>query len=156
MVCSREGDRVNYVSASALLEACVGRVVSRIDRVFYVRGQEVQRDVGAVELIFDGGEVLSLDVGSDGESLRVESTPWVDEFEQHPAEENLMFVRTHGKWTRFLVSDASPYREFTGRIVDRVDTVLSPSGKLIGAIFWVAGHVLRIDVEADDLYVQVT
>ncbi len=147
---------MNESEARAALGLVVGRSVVRVRRIFYVHAGEVNRTVGAIELLFHDGSIIYLDGGSDGQSLVVKSAPWIDPFEGVLTPENEEFVRTHGKWTRFDVSNEEEYEGLIGKAVDSIDLIQTPRGKVVGATFWLSLQRLRVEVEADDVYVQLT
>jgi hypothetical protein len=90
----------------------VGETVTRVCRLRYQVGDRVtSRDDGSVELVFASGATLLCESGSDGDSLRVRDTAWVDPFAGPLSPENEEFVRTSGKWVRHDVSDEPPFHE---------------------------------------------
>jgi hypothetical protein len=48
------------------------------------------------------------------------------------------------------------YSQFIDAQLDAVDSILAPSGIIIGAVFHTSAGDMRAEVEADDLYVQVS
>ena len=146
---------MNESEAQALVGSFVGDFIEGITRIFYVFDDEVNRDAGGIELILRNGSIIHLDSGGDGEALVISKDPWQDGFELATTLEDLEFVRTHGKWTRFDVSREARFRDLIGRSIDAVNLVLTPAGKVVGATFWVASQMLRVEVDADDLYVQL-
>lgn len=132
-----------------------GKVISIIRRIWYVLHGEVSSASGPIELSFSDGSAILLDAGPDGETLSVSEQPWRDPFEGQLSQENEMYIRQSGKWTAFDVSGEAPYARLIGRAVEGVEPHLSPDGKPIGVTLRAGNGVLRAEVEADELHVDV-
>lgn len=63
------------MTAQPAWTGALGRTVSAVRRILYVRGGEVAEDRGPLEISFQDGHVLLLDGGPDGESLVVRAEP---------------------------------------------------------------------------------
>lgn len=133
----------------------VGKPVSAVRRILYVRGGEILPGRGPLEITFQGGDVLLLDGGSDGESLVARVEPWPDPFGGPLSPENAAFVRKAGKWTAFDVSSSPPMARFIGARLRAVEEIRSPTGKTTGATLWLDSGLIQVVVEADELVVDV-
>ena len=126
----------------------MGKPVSAVRRILYVRAGEITQDRGPLEISFQDGRVLLLDGGSDGEALVVRTEPWTDPFDGPLSPENAGFVGEAGKWTAFDVSSSPPMDRFIGARLHAVDEIRSPTGKTTGA-------TLRLDRGLIQLVVDV-
>jgi hypothetical protein len=80
---------------------------------------------------------------------------WEDPFAEPLSDENRDFVEKSGKWTAFDVSAEGAFATFIGDVLDTVEPVLAGSGKVTGIILRTGrGGVVRVGVEADDLFVN--
>jgi hypothetical protein len=141
--------------AGQVLASAVGRVIVRINRIFYVFQGVTNKAVGAVDLEFQDGSRIVVDSGSDGESISVQPGPWVDPFlEGDISQENRDYIAKSGKWTSFDVSRDLGYADLVGAVIEAVDPVLTPSGKMVGLVMRTSGGHIRADVEADDIFIQ--
>jgi hypothetical protein len=144
------------MSGAKDLAETIGKVIAGIRRIRYVVGGQVISPRGAIELTFNEGSTVTLDAGPDGEAMAVRDSRWTDPFEEPLSRANRAFVEQSGKWTAFDVSTEPPYRELIGQTVDRVEPLLSPSGKVRGATIFTPAGTVHIEVEADDLSVRVS
>ncbi len=135
------------------LAAVVGRRIRAIRRMFYVHGTDVDRTEGPIELTFDDGSVLLLDAGTDGEELRVGSTPWRDPFAGLTEPEYIDYVAESGKYTAFDVGAEHPYAQLLGCRIAGVSESHMHDDRLRAAIFEVNGSKLAIETLADELLV---
>lgn len=132
----------------------IGSRITRVRRVHYVYRGVPDTDFGPLELTF-GDRVVLLDNASDGEELRIRTEPWEDPFVEPLSEEDRAFVETSGKWTVFDVSTAGAFASFTGDVLTSVEPVLAGTGKVTGMILRTSGGgVVRVDVEADELFLN--
>ena len=139
---------------SALLQL-VGRALSALHRIYFTHGAEVYRTAGGIEMTFADGATYTFDSGPDGEALAIKPGMWLDPFRAPLDATNTAYVRQHGKWTRFDVSGEEPYSALIGQAVEGVVPLTTPEGKLVGATITVGAHLLRIEVGADELIVNV-
>lgn len=137
------------------LAQIIGNAILGIRRIWYVLEGKVVSSRGALELTFKDGRAATLDVGPDGEALSVIGSRWEDPFTEPLSEENRAFVERSGKWTAFDVSTEPPYRELVGHTVERVEPLLTSTGKIRGATLFTSTGALRTEVQADDLTVDV-
>jgi hypothetical protein len=143
---------MNNEDVGDVLSGLQGNIVKRIRRILYVYEGRVASDEGPLELTFADENVL-LRGGPDGERLTVERSPWVDPFREPLSPENAEFVRESGKWTAFDVSRTQPY---TKLVDDRITDVIPIRGrkdKITGAVLMFAGHLVSVQVEADEMRV---
>ncbi|MGY4098508.1 hypothetical protein ACW2Q0_02920 [Nocardia sp. R16R-3T] len=136
------------------LAAVVGRRIRAIRRMFYVRGTDVDRTEGPIELTFDDGSVLLLDAGTDGEELRVGSTPWRDPFAGLTEPEYIDYILESGKYTAFDVGAEPPYAQLLGWRIAAVSESRLYDDRLRGATFEVNGSKLAVETLADELLVN--
>ncbi|MET8876152.1 hypothetical protein ACWEO2_15070 [Nocardia sp. NPDC004278] len=135
------------------LAAVVGRRISAIRRMFYVHGTDVDRTEGPIELTFDDGSVLLLDAGTDGEELRVATTPWRDPFAGLTEPEYIDYVAESGKYTAFDVGAEPPYSDLLGCRIAAVAESRLHDDRLRAAILDVNGSKLAVETLADELLV---
>lgn len=139
------------------LASTVGANIVGIRRIFYVFIGSVNRSVGALELTFADGRVFVLDSGPDGESLKISAGPWEDPFLAGMMSiENRDFIDRSGKWSAFDVAREAGYAEFVGATIEKVTPTSGPGANVTGVVFAVSESKLRVHVEADDLYVQLS
>jgi len=131
-------------------------VVTRVRRVFYVFGDEVDRDSGPVELTFSDGTAVLFDAGADGEALAVRCGEWDDPFAEPLSEENRAFVRDHGKWTAFDVTTEDPPARLVGNPITAYDETRTAAGKLTGVTLHSPAVRLSIETRADELIAAFT
>ena len=135
----------------------VGRTITSVRRIRYVFEGKTEPEGGPIELSFSGDLVVVLDAGSDGETLVVRQGQWLDPFEEPLDKVNADYVASHGKWTAFDLSKEGRYQELIGQSVDAIVPIKLPSGTQNGIVIWIRGGVLlRIEVSADELYVEMT
>ncbi|WP_433196159.1 hypothetical protein ACQP1G_43460 [Nocardia sp. CA-107356] len=135
------------------LAAVVGRRIRAIRRMFYVHGTDVDRTEGPIELTFDDGSVLLLDAGTDGEELRVGSTPWRDPFAGVSEPEYIEYVAESGKYTAFDVGSEPPYSRLLGYRIAAVSESRLHDDRLRAAVLEVNGSKLAVETLADELLV---
>jgi hypothetical protein len=143
------------MSAEALGRLLLGRVVAQIRRVRYEVAGAVRSENGPLEISFTYGNPTVLEPASDGEQLIIRVGSWVDPFAAPLSEENDVFVRTHGKWTAVDVSDGRSFREIVGSEAQLVTPVVNPEGAIVGLEATFPRAVLRAEVQADELVVDV-
>lgn len=113
----------------ALLRAAVGSTVVRVRRGRYVAPDGgVDRDDGFIELWFDEGRCYRMGVNRS-DRLAIDTEPWADGFLRPLTPENEEWVREHGQWTAFDVSDEAEYAGAAGATIVRVDPVREPCGE---------------------------
>jgi hypothetical protein len=139
-----------------IVETFIGKRIVRIRRIFYELEGVVERHEGPVELSFADGEMVWFDVGPDGESLAVLNGCWVDHFAPPLSPENEEYIRTHGKYSAFDVGEEAGYRDLVNEnIADVRRLVEERRSKIVGLVIIFSVGQLRIEVEADDLYVTL-
>jgi len=132
-----------------------GKVIVGVRRVWYCLRDDVTSTVGPIELSFTDGSVVRLDVGPDGEALAIATSAWVDPFAPPLSTENELFVETSGKWSAFDVSGQAPYSKLVGAAIAEVKPHYTPNGKPVGATIHAGSAVVRANVDADELVVDV-
>lgn len=130
--------------------------ITRVRRINYVNpnGDRDERR-GPIEFTFGGGVILRLESSSDGVSLRLRVGEWIDPFGGRLSEENAAFVRASGKWTAHDVSREPGYRKMIGHLIGAV-TLLTMNDLVTGVELTMGGVVLRAEVDADELVVDVS
>jgi hypothetical protein len=139
----------------AVLAEFVGTAIATIERQFYVYGGDVNREKGPVEFTFRDGRTLRLEVGGDGESLKVLTQPWVDPFPSPLSAENAEFVASSGRWTRFDVSATKPYVGLIGGLVIEFVPIVAPAGKLVGVVVATSTGSVSVECDADEVRVTL-
>lgn len=124
-----------------------GKSVSRLRRLYYVYQGMVDTREGALELRFHDGSFLLLDTHSDW-TLHVKHEQWSDPFPPPLSAENAAFVRTHGKWTGFDLSDMMPACLYIGRRVSAYHEILSDKSGV--------PECMEIILEFDELAVKAS
>jgi len=108
------------------MDQIIGKTVSRIFRVLYVFQGVVEQDDGPLELRFQDGSVALFDIATRADcTVQVTNSAWSDPFAPPLSDENLEFIRTHGKWTVFDISDTTPASFVIGHQVSAFREVMS-------------------------------
>lgn len=137
-----------------VLVRAVDQVITGVRRVYFEFGGQLDRSRGALELTFDDGSVVVLDSGADGELLRVDAVAWRDPFEGRLDEENRAFIAEYGKWTGVDARDEPRFAALIGQHVEEVQVIENEAGRLVGALYRIGPHHVRVEVIADDLFVD--
>jgi hypothetical protein len=140
----------------AVLAEFVGAAIATIERQFYVYGGDINRQKGPVEFTFRNGRTLRLDVGGDGESLKILTRPWIDPFPPPLSAENAEFVASSGKWTRFDVSATQPYVGLIGSPVTEFVPIVASGGNLVGVVVATSTGSVNVECDADEVRVTLT
>lgn len=133
----------------------VGSRLTRVRRIYFVHGEEIDRSEGGVELTFSSGHVVFGDAGPDGDSMAVSYDQWVDAFAEPLSPENREFVETSGEHVAFDVSNEEPFKGLVGGDVMDVYEMLGASGKCMGYVFNVHGEMLVTWVNSDETFATV-
>jgi hypothetical protein len=143
--------------AKVEVESVVGRVPTRVERVFYVfpGGAEPDRSKGPLQLTFSDDSVLLLRGGPDGASVVAEAEPWMDPFAQPLSAANREFVQRSGKWTLIDVSEDSFFEGFIGEPLVSVEAFSDEHTTTSGIRLTSAAVAVTFTVEADEEYVSV-
>ena len=81
-------------------------------------------------------------------------TGWQDPFEGHMTDDNIEFIRTHGRWRLVDMSGRPRYRDFVGTQLASVLPLTNRFGNLIGVQLQANGTVMNAFVHADDVHVS--
>lgn len=125
---------------------------------------------------FADGTTALLESGPDGEVLIISDQPLRDPFGSELSKANREYVRQHGKWTAFDVSDEAPYDELCGHVITDVHAIrlvdqlvaeglvnahaatgpgiVNPD-KVVGAVLQIGGRAMRAESVMDELRVTV-
>jgi hypothetical protein len=133
----------------------VGNRLTRVRRMYFVHGDEVDRSEGGVELSFSSGHFVFGDAGPDGDSMAVSYEEWADPFAEPLNPENREFVETSGKHVAFDVSNEDPFENIIGGNVMDIFEMSGVTGKSIGYVFDVNGEMLAIWVNSDETFATV-
>lgn len=131
----------------------VGLEIARIDRIFFEFMDVIESEAGPLEVHFTDGSVILLDEGPDGDSLRVDTQPWVDPFAGELSPENEAFVAQCGKQTRVPVSDDPLYRELVGATVKSITVLQNRYGRESAIAVETDARTLWFAVGADECHV---
>jgi len=127
----------------------IGSRLSKIRRALFVHGADLDGSVGELELSFDNGQVFSVGVAGNGESLAIEPHAWAEHFPEPVSPENQEFLWSSGKWEILdLGASLWSYRQYVGQKL--IDVV--PSNNSVLLMF--DGLRIAINVVADDLRVE--
>lgn len=107
----------------------LGKTVVGVRRILYVYQGAVKEDEGALELHFHDGSIALFDISGTG-NMEVTPQPWVDPFPLPLSPENDAFVRTHGKWTAFDLTNEPPANALIGRQVSAYDEIVTDDGTI--------------------------
>jgi hypothetical protein len=132
-----------------------GRSITRLRRVMFVCRDKIDDTSGPLELSFDDGSTLLFDAGPDGEALAVKPAAWIAYFTEPISAKNQEFILRSGKWTGFDVSGQPPYSQLISTIVQEITPVRTPEDKIKGAIIMTSSCVVRVEVEADEMTVDI-
>lgn len=133
-----------------------GAVIQSMRRVWFVFLGHIAKEMGPVEVNFHNGSTILLDAAADGEALLVATQPWSNPFQPPLSDENARFVEKCGKWSAFDVSSCPFYQRLIGAVVDDFEWQLTPSGRIKGVTLRAGEASLRVEVEADEVYVDAT
>lgn len=99
--------------------------------------------------------MVLLDNAADGQTLRVRKQAWEDPFAEPLSAGNRAFVEKSGKWTAFDVSAEGSFAAFIGDVLGSVEPVAAEDGAVTGVVLRTrSGGVIRVDAEADELFVS--
>jgi hypothetical protein len=130
----------------------VGKRLRRIGRVLYQRGSDIDAVDGPLELEVDGRTFL-LDGAPDGESLRVREGAWEDPFKEPLSDENLRYIREHGKWHRIDCSQHEHYDTLVGQELREVGLLENEHRRIAGVRLSTNGRSMWFVVEGDECHV---
>jgi hypothetical protein len=128
----------------------VGARLAKVRRAVFVLGSDLSGNIGDLELSFDNGQVFSLGVAGDGESLAIEPNLWPIQFPDPVSTENQEFLWVSGKWEILDVGEGLwSYRQFIGRRLCSTET-LDSNGLLLDF----EGMLIRVEVIADETHLH--
>ena len=137
------------------LAGLIGKRIASIRRLLYVSAGSVQSEVGPIEIAFSDDSTFLFNIGSDGESLRLDEAQWHDPFEEPLSPENRRFVERSGKVTAFDMSSVRPYDKLIGRTVLDVQPIVGPLNKITGAAVVTDAGMIRVATAADEVLVDI-
>jgi hypothetical protein len=132
----------------------VGRTISRIRRLHYVFGGEVNRADGPIEFSFGDGSVLLCDASADW-TLHFYGAAWVDPLGSPLAEPDQAYVDRYGRWVAFDVSASSAYGPLIGSTVRQAVPQLNEFLELTGLVIRTDAAVVDLQMWAGELRVFV-
>lgn len=135
--------------------ALLGRIVASIRRVIFELAGRSRTGNGPLELGFTDGNSLLFQPAPDGECLAVSVGPWTDPFTPPLSDENETFVKEHGKWTGLDISNKVPFNQIVGSKAEFVLPIRNLRNGVVGLEVSFSSVVLRAEVEADELIVDV-
>lgn len=139
--------------AASAAQKLTGNTVVRIERVLYEMDGVVELDDGPLEIHLEDGSVLLFDGASDGESLRVRTSPWADPFKDEIGTENEEFVAESGKWTKVSLSKEAPYSELIGAHVKAIAILENEFGREAGLAIETNTRTLWFVIQGDEAHV---
>jgi hypothetical protein len=129
--------------------------IARVRRINYVQPDgNREASEGPIELTLDNGAVFRLESSSDGESLRLSIGEWEDLFAEPLSPENRDFAARSGKWAAFDVSHEGNFARLIGQKIIHLG-LLTREGKIVGAELLFESTILRTEVRADELFVDL-
>ena len=99
---------------------------------------------------------MLMDVGADGEVMRVSDSSWRDPFAEPLSADNCSYVKRVGRWEAFDVTSEPPYKVLRGHPILAVESEPLPSGGLRAVTLRSAIAVARIEVVADEVKMTLT
>lgn len=129
--------------------------LTRVQRMHFVFDEVVDRSEGELQFEFDDGSVLLCEGDADGETIRFGDTAWPDPFADPLSGRDAEFVRVHGKWGLFDVSEEDPWNRIVGNVVYDIAMVVKPDGRDRGMLIDIGGILICIAVTADETHVGV-
>lgn len=119
----------------ASLEQVIGRqIISVLINVYAINGIHKQDDT-PLQINFLDASVIFLDNHSDGESLRVNKSGWIDPFNLQTDQKVENNRQEFGRWIQKDVSREAPFEDLIGKIIKDVHPIFNIDGKLAGAQF---------------------
>src|SRR2546421_13110591 len=110
------------------LNSARGRIVARAGKVLYEHSGRVDHSDCMLQLTMENGATILLSSGSDGESLGMSDTPWVDPFAEPLSNENREFVHISGKWTFFDESTQEDMAKLVGATLHAARPIRDKTG----------------------------
>lgn len=138
----------------ALVDGLVGRRVIRIRRVHYVKPDQKTGATGPIEFTFVDAELVLIDVGPDGDGLRLSTGAWHDPFVEPLSAENRAYVEEVGKWTAFDVTADELYASLIGEAVRWVHPGDAAGGSVASLALGFPSSTVDIRAQADELHVR--
>lgn len=134
----------------ATVRSLVGKVIVRIERVFFVYKGQVNETHGALQVSLKDGTVVLLRGGGNGQTLCVELEGWRDPFESPLSSVNEEFVAESGKWSLFDVSSSDSFKEYIGRTIRQTLFIRDLDNNLRGVEFILSDRELIYIIEWDE------
>jgi hypothetical protein len=135
------------------IRSLIGHVLKAAWRIRFQQVGEIDTSTGALELEFDGDRVVHLTGCGDGESLRIESTRWVDPFSGQLDPVDAEFVRDCGKHVRIKAAGEGIERAI-GKRLSRCRLLRNQFGTEAGVEFDLEGRGVRFLVAGDEDHVM--
>ena len=135
----------------------IGSVVWKVGRVHYTWGDEITWHAGELEIRFDDGRIILIDVNSQDDALEVHRREWIDPYGGDLSEETLQFVNDHGRPVHYDVSADEPYARLVGCIVERVVFFADPPDWPRPNVLqmWVGGTLMTCTDHVDGVMVEI-
>src|SRR5262245_35376588 len=115
--------------------ASVGQKISAIEEVRNVLRGVIDPELEGLQLTFSSGQILFLYLGTAGQNLRAENSPWKNPFAGKLSPDNLEYLEKYGDWTLIDFSDEALFRELIGRTIQAVYPIRTTNNWLSGARF---------------------
>ncbi|WP_437525285.1 hypothetical protein WME79_37950 [Sorangium sp. So ce726] len=138
----------------AKLKLLPGRRLRAVARILFEHGGKFESGDGPLELYLDDGTVVLFDGSADGESLRVQDSPWVDPFEPPISDENRLYIEQSGKWSRVEQSMVPMFASLLGEVICSVTVLKNEFGRDAGIQISIGETNLWFVVVGDECYVH--
>jgi hypothetical protein len=135
------------------LEGVVGKRLVTANRIAYEFDGAVDVSCGALELRFEGGEIVFLRCAADGERMMLEQVAWHDPFAAPLSPDNEAFVQNSGKYIRVDTAAAPPSLTI-GDELSRYALIRNRFGTCAGVRLEFVRRPVRFLVQCDEAYVM--
>ena len=134
-----------------LLKNYIGSKVIFFHLIQYVtpNGSIESNDV-ELEFVFEKDVLLRMTTASDGERVSISYEPWTDSFKQPISDENQQFIKDHGKWCLFDVSNQPPFSKIIGKSIIAFEGLQNQFGVLSGVAVTCEDMVMCFCVDGDE------
>lgn len=140
---------------SRLLDDAIGQRIIRFNRIFYEYQGKIDQSSGELEIVFERFTIL-FGCFSDGQTLAVSEGRWIDSFQEPLSPENRNYVQTHGKWTRFDVSQEPAFSPLIQTELETYRLLENVFGILAGIELCFEGGSVFFAAYCDEEIVDIT
>ena len=129
----------------------IGVKIVAVHLVQYVEPNgNVEDDDYQLEFLCENNDVLRLATASDGERVAIYRELWKDSFTEPLSEENRKYIRDHGKWAVFNVSEQRPFSDIVGKTIGEMGGLINQFEVLAGVAFFFNDEIICFCVHCDE------